>query len=110
MNNLFNLDFQGQRIKKIKQKRECLRVKELIFKVIGSELQEGLIVLVQQVVCQDPTCAPLDTAVHLTWLNGLSKGLTIPVAVSDVTKEILQVSGCACVVPTLVGYSIILST
>lgn len=44
-----------------------------------------------KVACGDPTCAPIDTVLTLTWDQGLSKPLGIPKEAKDVTEEDVEV-------------------
>ena len=43
-----------------------------------------------QVICGDPTCAPIDTVLQLTWDEGLSKPLGIPMPSAEVTEDVLK--------------------
>jgi hypothetical protein len=96
-------------------RRECERVKQLALNLIPEAVQVGLHInvsevknrsdgsvklawliplhalIVVQVVCGDPTCAPIDTVVQLTWAEGLSKPLGIPKTSAEVTQEDLEV-------------------
>ena len=63
----------------------------MLSKITG-EVQEGLHVNVAEVVCGDPTCAPIDTVVTLTWEKGLSKPLGIPKDSATVTEEDVEVT------------------
>lgn len=73
---------------KAAERRECERVKLLAWNLIPEAQKVGLYLNVAQVVCGDPTCAPIDTVLTLTWqAPGLSKPLGIPKTADQVTAE-----------------------
>lgn len=57
--------------------------------IIDVDLQEGLIIDINEVICGDPSCAPIDTVFTLVWNNDVNgKGLfAIPAAPAEVTQD-----------------------
>jgi len=85
--NLFNPDAQKD---KAKERQACNRVKGMVLEMIPEELKEGLHVNVLQMSCTDPGCAPIDTIVHLTWQQGLSKPVRVGLEAREVDYPDLQ--------------------
>ena len=55
--------------------------------LVPEDLREGLIIDVSEVICGDPSCAPIDTVFTLVW-EPSGKGLfSIAAPPSDVTRE-----------------------
>ena len=55
--------------------------------LVPDELKEGLIIDISEVVCGDPTCAPIDTVFTLVW-EPSGKGLfSIALAPHEITRE-----------------------
>jgi len=51
------------------------------------DLREGLILDINEVVCGDPTCAPIDTVFTLIWEAGGKGVFAIPLAPDEIEKE-----------------------
>lgn len=51
------------------------------------ELREGLIMDINEVVCGDPTCAPIDTVFTLIWEAGGKGVFAIPLAPNEIEQE-----------------------
>ena len=47
----------------------------------------GLLVDVAEVVCGDPSCAPIDTVFTLVWQSGGKGVFALPMLAAEVTKE-----------------------
>lgn len=52
------------------KKRAEASVREKCIQLIPMELQEGLLIDAKEVVCGDPSCAPVDTVITLVWESG----------------------------------------
>ena len=52
------------------KKKAATAVKEKCIKLIPIDLQEGLLIDVKEVICGDPSCAPVDTVITLVWGEG----------------------------------------
>jgi hypothetical protein len=48
-------------------KKALAQVKEWTLSLMADELHKGLILDINEVVCGDPTCAPIDTVFTLVW-------------------------------------------
>lgn len=84
--------FDPNRDARRQERQECLRIKSLVEELIPDEFKSGLHTNVTQVACSDPGCSPIDTVIHLTWQDGLSKPIGIPLPASEVTREEVQVT------------------
>lgn len=62
-------------------------VKEWALSCIAAELHEGLLVDVNEVVCGDPTCAPVDTVFTLVWSSGGRGVFGVPLASREMTQD-----------------------
>ena len=77
-----------QKAEKAKIRKECARIRDLALELIPEAQRAGLHLNVQEIMCGDPECAPIDTVIQLTWeAPGLSKPLGIPKISAEVTKE-----------------------
>ena len=77
-----------QKAEKAKIRKECARIRDLALELIPEAQRVGLHLNVQEIMCGDPECAPIDTVIQLTWeAPGLSKPLGIPKISAEVTKE-----------------------
>lgn len=65
------------------------RIEVWVTKAIPAEARKGVTVSVQEVVCNDPECAPVDTAVVILFASGGKGMLGIPAESKDVTQELL---------------------
>ena len=52
------------------KKKAIANVKGQCLQLIPMELQEGLIIDVKEIICGDPSCAPIDTVVTMVWNSG----------------------------------------
>ena len=52
------------------KKRAEANVKEKCIQAVPMDLQEGLLIDVKEVICGDPSCAPVDTVITLVWKDG----------------------------------------
>lgn len=50
-------------------------------------MRTGLLVDVAEVVCGDPTCAPIDTVFTLVWQSGGKGVFALPMSAVEITKE-----------------------
>jgi hypothetical protein len=48
-------------------KKALAEVKDWAMSCVPAELHEGLLIDVNEVICGDPTCAPVDTVFTLVW-------------------------------------------
>jgi hypothetical protein len=55
--------------------------------IAEGELREGLILDINEVVCGDPTCAPIDTVFTLIWEAGGKGVFAIPLAPNEIEKH-----------------------
>lgn len=70
-------------------KRKALdNLKSWSLALVPIDLQEGLIIDINEVVCGDPSCAPVDTVFTLVWAASNGKGLfAIPAPAAEVNQE-----------------------
>lgn len=62
-------------------------LREWSLQLVPMDLQEGLIIDISEVICGDPTCAPVDTVFTMVW-EPTGKGLfSIAAAPIEVTRE-----------------------
>lgn len=73
--------------KKKQKKISCDRVEGWAIECVPKHLREGLTVSVQEFVCGDPTCSPVDTGITIIYKSG-GRGMTgIPMEAQEVEKE-----------------------
>lgn len=65
------------------------RIEGWVAETIPTEIRQGVTISVQEVVCGDPECAPIDTAIAILFPSGGRGMLGIPLESKDVTKEAL---------------------
>jgi hypothetical protein len=69
------------------KKKALENLKAWSLTLVPIDLQEGLIIDINEVVCGDPSCAPVDTVFTLVW-GGSGKGLfAIPAPAAEVMQE-----------------------
>lgn len=61
-----------QKAQKAAQRKALADVKNWALSCVPEKLQKGLIVDVSEVVCGDPTCAPVDTVFTLIWAGNVN--------------------------------------
>lgn len=66
------------------KKEAADRVEKWAISCVPVSLREGLSVSVQEVVCGDPSCAPIDTAITIVYQSGGRGMLGIPLEVQEV--------------------------
>lgn len=57
--------------------------------IIPIEHQEKLDLDIREVVCGDPSCAPIDTVVTMVWPSGGKGIFAIPLAPNEISQDIL---------------------
>lgn len=74
-----------------KQRAEAYkRIKAWAMQEIPENLQDGVIISVREVICGDPDCSPIDTAIAILFPS-LGRGLIgIPLESRDVTQQVLS--------------------
>lgn len=90
--NLFNPNTAKEKEAAAAQMRiDCARVQEIVHtimvKATSLEAMVGCRINVREVICGDPTCAPVDTFVMLIWESGETRHLQIPKPVNEVFEE-----------------------
>lgn len=64
-----------------------VRVEKWAMDAIPSSIRKGVQISVQEVVCGDPTCAPIDTAVAIIFPSGGRGMMGLPAESKDVLKR-----------------------
>jgi len=63
------------------------RIEKWATAAIPPSIRDGVSISVQEVICGDPTCAPIDTAIAIIFPSGGRGMLGLPAESKDVTKE-----------------------
>jgi len=72
---------------KAAKKKALNQIRDWCMTLIPPELQQGLVLDISEVICGDPTCAPVDTAFTFVW-EPVGKGMFgIPKAPEEITKD-----------------------
>ena len=69
--------------------QSCARISQWASALLPEELRDGrggLRVMVDEVVCGDPTCSPIDTVIQFWFDNGIQKSTGIPKESKDVVQ------------------------
>jgi len=75
---------------KAAKKKALNEIRSWSMALIPPELQQGLVLDISEVICGDPTCAPVDTAFTFVW-EPQGKGMfAIPQAPEELTHEDLK--------------------
>eukprot|EP00595_Chromulina_sp_UTEXLB2642_P001803 CAMPEP_0196764712 /NCGR_PEP_ID=MMETSP1095-20130614/6696_1 /TAXON_ID=96789 ORGANISM="Chromulina nebulosa, Strain UTEXLB2642" /NCGR_SAMPLE_ID=MMETSP1095 /ASSEMBLY_ACC=CAM_ASM_000446 /LENGTH=203 /DNA_ID=CAMNT_0042120959 /DNA_START=319 /DNA_END=930 /DNA_ORIENTATION=+ len=69
------------------KKRALTDVKLWAEKLVPESLKEGLIIDIREVVCGDPSCAPVDTVFTLVWENGGRGVFAVPLVIEEIQPE-----------------------
>lgn len=78
----------SNKAEKALKKKSIDELKAWSLALIPIELQEGILVDINEVICGDPTCAPIDTVFTIVWTNGSGKGLfAIPLPVAEIKQD-----------------------
>jgi hypothetical protein len=65
------------------------KIKEWSNNLIPPHIHDGLVLDIKEVVCGDPSCAPVDTVFTLVWPNG--RGMfALPYSPEEITQEDLE--------------------
>jgi len=73
------------------KKKALENLKAWSLALVPIDLQEGLLIDINEVVCGDPSCAPIDTVFTLVWTASNGKGLfAIPAPSAEVMQEDLM--------------------
>ena len=72
------------------KKKALKKVKDLCLQIIPVQLQDGLLVDVNEQVCGDPTCAPIDTVVTLVWSSGGRGLFGVPLEAQEIELQDLE--------------------
>ena len=70
-----------------KEKAIIKQLKEWSLPLIPLDCQEDLDLDIREVICGDPTCAPIDTVFTLIWPNKGRGLFAIQLSPSEITKE-----------------------
>lgn len=79
-----------EKAQKALKKKALVEVREWCDKLIPTSVKTGLTFDVKEVVCGDPSCAPIDTVFTFLWENNgkTGKGMfAIPYSVDEVQEE-----------------------
>ena len=87
---MFDITKSKDKNEKIAKRKALNTVKEWCLQIVPVELQEGLLIDVKEVVCGDPSCAPIDTVVTLVWNSGGTGMFGIPSQAELVEQEDLM--------------------
>ena len=77
---------KGEKAEKAQRNKAIKQLRDWSMSIIPVELQEGLDLDIREVVCGDPSCAPVDTIFTLVWESG-GKGIF---AIPSIAKEVEQ--------------------
>jgi len=72
---------------KATRKKQLSVVKQWCLTVIPQELHPGLLLDTKEIICGDPTCAPIDTVVTMVWKDGGRGMFAMPLDPMDVTQD-----------------------
>jgi hypothetical protein len=72
------------------KKKNLEQIKGWALAQVPEDLRTGLIIDVSEVVCGDPSCAPVDTFFTLVWETSGKGVFAMPAEVKDISKEDLD--------------------
>lgn len=72
---------------KAQKKKVLEELKSWAFECVPEDLRQDLIIDVNEVVCGDPSCAPIDTFVQFVWASSGKGMFAIPEAAANIPKE-----------------------
>jgi hypothetical protein len=75
---------KAARVKAIKQ------IKDWCNDIIPAHIKEGMVLDVNEIVCGDPMCAPVDTVFTMVWPSGGKGMFALPLMASEVLEEDLR--------------------
>lgn len=75
---------------KAQKKKTTEDLKSWAREFIPEDLREGLIIDVSEVVCGDPSCAPVDTFFTLVWETSGKGVFAIPAEMAEISKDELK--------------------
>mmetsp|Transcript_18311 Transcript_18311/g.18388 ORF Transcript_18311/g.18388 Transcript_18311/m.18388 type:complete len:202 (-) Transcript_18311:94-699(-) len=87
---MFNPSAVKDKSEQAAKKKALKRVKDLCLQIIPPPLQEGLIVDVNEQICGDPACSPIDTVIMLVWKSGGRGIFGVPLEPKEVEREHLE--------------------
>jgi hypothetical protein len=87
--------FDPSKLKKKNNEKEMKKqalnhVKELCLQIIPKSIQDGLILDVNEQVCGDPSCSPIDTVISLVWQSGGRGIFGVPMESKEIQIEDLH--------------------
>jgi len=84
---MFDPAAAGNKAAKANKKKAINDLKNQCMSLIPAELHEGMIVDVSEIVCGNPTCAPIDTVFSFMWQSGGKGVFAIPLSAAEVTQD-----------------------
>lgn len=85
---MFNPNATADKAKEKNVKKQALkRLEEWCKSIIPVELHEGILIDIQEVICGDPECAPVDTVFYLMWTGGHRGVFALPAKAAEVTQD-----------------------
>ena len=78
---------KAEKVLKAKRRKTCQQVQLWALDLVPQELREGLILDVKDVVCGDPSCAPVDTVFTMVWEEGGRGVFALPYAPEELDRE-----------------------
>lgn len=78
---------QKDKEEKSKKLKAIKCLKDWSLSIIPVELQEGLDVDIREVICGDPSCAPVDTIFTLVWTSGGKGIFAVPSTAAEVSQD-----------------------
>eukprot|EP00601_Ochromonadales_sp_CCMP2298_P030933 CAMPEP_0173335084 /NCGR_PEP_ID=MMETSP1144-20121109/5782_1 /TAXON_ID=483371 /ORGANISM="non described non described, Strain CCMP2298" /LENGTH=230 /DNA_ID=CAMNT_0014280181 /DNA_START=169 /DNA_END=861 /DNA_ORIENTATION=+ len=84
---MFNPSNVVSKSDKVAKKKALADLKTLCESMIPTELHEGMIVDVKEVVCGDPSCAPIDTVFTFLWQSGGKGVFAIPLTAVEISRD-----------------------
>ena len=76
-----------EKAEKAEKAKVINQLKEWSFAIIPMECQENLDLDIREVICGDPSCAPVDTVVTMIWPNGGKGIFGVPMAPKEITRD-----------------------
>jgi len=81
----------NERKKEDEERKDGLRrVEAWSMEMIPAEIRDDAVVSAREIICGDPACSPVDTAVTIAFKDGRDGIFGVPMEAKEVTKEVLK--------------------
>ena len=81
---------KAEKALKAKRKKACQQVSAWSMELVPVALRDGLMLDVKDVVCGDPSCAPVDTVFTLVWSEGGRGVFALPYSPEELDADEMQ--------------------